>query len=384
MNEEASDLMEGNSYTDVFLRNNTAYLERLVHSKKSGFLFKVNPKLKKLYREYQETEGTDDEKNLACSKVLNAYEERLLWRLQVLRRCTVEDLKLSLKHFRSRKTIDRSDRKAKDYYSVAVIVKNEGRYLREFILFYLATGADRIYLYDNESTDDTMEVLAPFIEKGQVVYRKWPGRAVQAAAYRDAVRRTKKRTAWLAFIDADEFLFSPKGRMPEVLKAYEAYPGIGANWLMYGPNGHEKRPEGLVMDNYTATIKDYGQPVNRHTKSIVRPKYFLCMYNPHYAIYKGGRYAVSEDLENIDNYSSFSEQAGRVFTKFNHRTVFRVNHYSTRSLEDLRVKCERGYPDGSANAVFEEQLRIYRDPQTEDFTIRPYADLVRESFGAIT
>ncbi|MBP5294709.1 MAG: glycosyltransferase family 2 protein [Lachnospiraceae bacterium] len=376
--------MEANPFSDVFLRNNTAYLDRLVRSKKGGLLFRVNPKLKRLYREYQETQGTDDEKNLACAKVLDAYEERLFWRLNVWRRCAVEDLRLFLKHFRGRKTIDRSDPKARDYYSVAAIVKNECRYLREFILFYLATGADRIYLYDNESTDDTMDVIRPFIEKGQVVYRRWPGRAVQAAAYRDAARRTKRRTRWLAFIDADEFLFSPKGQMPQMLSAYEKYPGIGANWLMYGPNGHEKRPEGLVMDNYTTTIRDYGVPVNCHTKSIVQPKQFLCMFNPHYAIYKGGRFAVNEDGEIIDNFSSFSEQAGRVFTKVNHRAVFRVNHYSTRSLEDLRVKCERGYPDGSANAVFEEQLRIYRDPQTEDFTIKAYADLVRKSYGAIT
>ena len=371
-------------FIDVFLRNNISYLERLRSSGKSSFLFRINPGLKRLYKEYTETEGSDEEKNAACTKVLNAYEERLLWRANAWWRCMVQDVKLFLKHAGKRKILDHSDKHTEDTYSVAMIVKNEARYLRELILFYLATGADRIYLYDNDSTDDLMDVIAPFLEKGQVIYRKWPGRSVQTAAYRDAVRRTRRRTRWLALIDADEFLFSPKGSMPEQLKDYEAFPGVGVNWLMYGPNGHKTRPEGLVMDNYTSTIKDYGRPVNCHTKSIVHPKSVLCINNPHYALYKKGRYAVNERKEPIDNFSSFSEQAGRVFTMVNQRTVFRVNHYSTRSLEDLRIKCERGYADGSANAVFEEQLRIYRDPQTEDYTIKPYADIVRERISSYT
>ena len=380
---ERPDRMEPNPYLEVFLRNNKSYLERLILPK-SRLLFLFHPKLRRLYAEYEGAEGTDEQKNRLCANVLNAYEERFLWRLNAWFQCAREDVRLFFRQFGTRTTLDGSDRKAHDTYSVAVIVKNEARYLREFILFYLATGADRIYLYDNDSTDELMEVLDPFLKNGRVVYRKWPGSCVQTAAYRDAVRRTRGRTKWLALIDADEFLFSPKGSMPAKLRAYEAYPGVGANWLMYGPNGHDERPEGLVMDNYTATIQNYGVPVNCHTKSIVQPKKVLCINNPHYAIYKGGRFAVDERKEPIDNFSSFSEQAGRVFTPLNRRDVFRVNHYSTRSLEDLRVKCARGYADGSANAIFEEQLRIYRDPQTEDFTIRPYADAVRKEMSSFT
>ena len=168
-------------------------------------------------------------------------------------------------------------------------------------LFYQATGAEKIYLYDNDSTDNLLEVINPFLESGFVEYRFIHGSKVQCFVYRDAVRRARGRTKWLAIVDADEFLFSPKGKMPEQLKAYEEYPGVGVNWVMYGPNGHDTRPEGLVMDNYTTALADHDAIVNCHIKSIVQPARVDFIVNPHYAVYKGGRNAVNECKEEIGN-----------------------------------------------------------------------------------
>ena len=362
----------------LFLHNNERYLGRL------GILRKAllcSPRVRSLYAAYEA--ATDpDLKNRACAALLNAIQETLLWRVILRLRCGIEDLRVMLRQIGKRKTIDRSDHSRFDTYSVAVIVKNEARYIREFILFYQATGADRIYLYDNDSTDSLPEEIEPFLQSGLVVYRRWTGKKVQLAAYRDAVRRTRRRTKWLALIDADEFLFSPRGSMPDLLKAYEAYPGVCVNWLFYGPNGHEKRPEGLIMDNYTTRVEDALCPMNCHVKSIVQPKKVFCVNHVHYALYRGGQYAVNECGENMDNTCAFIGGGGRAFTAVNHKSVFRINHYSTKSLEDLAEKCRRGYPDGTPNAVFEQQLRPFADPMTEDYAIKPYADLVRARYAA--
>lgn len=357
-----------------FLTFNRTYVNRIRRSRKTRWLFAVSPKLRRLYAEC--TKGNPPEReNAALAAVLNAYEEGPIWRIKAWGDAAIEDLTLFCRQFGKRKTIDRSDKSKRDYLSVAVIVKNEARYLREFILFYMAVGADRIYLYDNDSTDDLLKVLAPFLSSGYVVYRRWPGRTVQTGAYRDAVRRTRRRTKWLALIDADEFLFSPKGLLPEQLKAYENYPGVGVNWLMYGPNGHDRRPKGLVMDQYTTTLADYGAGINCHIKSVVQPKEVFCVFHSHYAVYKGKGYAVDENGAPLDNFTT------RAFSRKNNREVFRINHYVTKSLEDLREKCQRGYPDGSPNAKFEEQLRVFEGPQSEDNTIMPYADMVRKRYG---
>ena len=357
-----------------FLTENSNRVNRLKKSWKTRWLFTVSPRLQRLY-DASVKEEDPEKKNAALAAVVNAYEEGPLWRAKNRIACVREDLSVFFRQLGKRKTIDRSDRRKKDYYSVAVIVKDEARYLREFILFYMATGADRIYLYDNDSTDNLPEVLEPFLKSGYVVYRKWPSHTVQAAAYRDAVRRTRRRTKWLALIDADEFLFSPKGPMPEQLKAFESHPGVGANWVMFGPNGHDRRPEGLVMDLYTTAPADFNHGPNCHIKSIVQPREVFSISHAHFAVYKGRGYAVGEDGVPLDN------RSGRAFSRKNNRETFRINHYCTKSLEDLEEKCRKGRADGSPNADYDGLLRQFDAPMAEDRTIRPYADVVRQKNG---
>ena len=165
-------------------------------------------------------------------------------------------------------------------------------------------------------------------------------------------------------------------RRQEQLKAFEKYPGIGANWLVYGPNGHDRRPEGLVMDNYTTTLADYNAEINCHIKSIVQPQKVFTVFHTHYAVYKGKEYAVSEDGIAVDNYGM------RAFSRKNHHDIFRINHYLTRSLEDLVDKCQRGRADGAPNADYEYTLKQVSYPLTVDYSVKPYADIVRKRMGS--
>ena len=168
--------------------------------------------------------------------------------------------------------------------------------------------------------------------------------------------------------------------MPGQLKAYEQYPGIGANWVMYGPNGHVKRPEGLVMDNYTETYADRNIPVNRHIKSIVQPDKVFTVSHPHFAIYKGRTYAVDERCNKIDNYCAYIKTVGRAFTESHQGQIFRINHYYTKSHEDLKEKCSRGFADGSGRRVFDDVIEMFDFPMEADYGIKPYADIVREKY----
>ena len=97
------------------------------------------------------------------------------------------------------------------YLSIAASVKNEGRYLREWIEYHLWAGVDHFYIYDDGSTDNTIEVLAPYIESGVVTYHYYDGRkglkgSQMTRRYRDAVARYKYCTRWMALIDSDEFM----------------------------------------------------------------------------------------------------------------------------------------------------------------------------------
>ena len=45
------------------------------------------------------------------------------------------------------------------YLAVCAIAKNEGAYFAEWIEWHLSQGVEKFYIYDNESTDNTREVL---------------------------------------------------------------------------------------------------------------------------------------------------------------------------------------------------------------------------------
>ena len=47
-------------------------------------------------------------------------------------------------------------------------MKNEARNIVEYVSHYRWQGAEKIYLIDNGSTDETLELIKPFLEDGTV------------------------------------------------------------------------------------------------------------------------------------------------------------------------------------------------------------------------
>lgn len=171
----------------------------------------------------------------------------------------------------------------KHFISIAAIMKNEGQYLVEWIEYHRLVGVNKFYIYDNESTDDTKEILKPYIESGIVTYLFWPGTSQQMPAYRDAAIRHKHDTKWLAYIDIDEFLI-PLGKQ-SVVEVLRSLPKNAAAllvpWRLFGSSGHIRKPKGLVIENYKMRWRDPS-----YDKCIVNPR-LLCELSiltgtPHY------------------------------------------------------------------------------------------------------
>src|SRR5919109_1112110 len=139
------------------------------------------------------------------------------------------------------------------YLAVSAIYLNEAPFLEEWIEFHRLVGVEKFFLYNHLSTDNHRAVLAPYVEEGIVEVTDWPHEPGQASAYQDCLDRHRRDARWIAFIDLDEFLFSPTyAPLPQVLKAYEPWPGVHVNWAVFGPSGHETRPQGLVIESYTS------------------------------------------------------------------------------------------------------------------------------------
>jgi hypothetical protein len=108
--------------------------------------------------------------------------------------------------------------------------RNEAPYLREWIEFHRLVGVERFFLYDNESTDEHQQVVAPYVSTGLATVESWSGAGLQHEAFTHCFQQHREDARWIAFIDADEFLFSPRSSVAGVLRDLEDYPGVASTW----------------------------------------------------------------------------------------------------------------------------------------------------------
>jgi hypothetical protein len=287
------------------------------------------------------------------------------------------------------------------YLSICAIFKDEAPYLPEWIEFHRLVGVERFFLYDNGSTDGGREVVEPWVRTGVVSVAECSiplGEGGQGWAYADALRRARGRTRWLAFIDLDEFLWSPgRALLPDVLRDYERHPGIVVNWQVYGSSGQSTASDGLVIERFVRRART-GWVRNRRVKSIVDPQRAVRPIGPHFFEYQDGALAVTEDHEPVrvierrawtrrmrrrlvrlplvetDPYAMRHSSANRVSVG-----RVRLNHYAVRSRQEFEQKTARHGSSRMAPRYF-----AYHDRnEVHDPALASYASEVRARLAAL-
>jgi hypothetical protein len=260
------------------------------------------------------------------------------------------------------------------YLSICSIYRDHAEYLREWIEFHRLAGVERFFLYDNESKDDHRKVLAPYVERGTVEIHDWPSPASVErgvpwgiiGAFNDCLERHRSDSRWVAFIDIDEFLFSPTGKaLPEVLAGYEQYPGVCVTRADFGTSGHHHKPPGLVTESYLRR-RSYPPGVEAHMKSIVDPARVVRCRNAHWFDYADDESAVDENEQPVASVVPFTKSQASL-------SLLRINHYVTKSEEEFRRKqaqwaaAGRPLEPGSAwfetmDSDFDEAITAYLPP----------------------
>jgi SAM-dependent methyltransferase len=227
--------------------------------------------------------------------------------------------------------------KHRAYLAVCAIFKDEAPYLREWIEFHRVVGVERFFLYNHASSDDHRGALAPYIEDGIVTLEDWQGESrpgemsIQVDVYNDGLERYRNESRWLAFIDIDEFLFSPIVQtLPELLAEYEPWPSVAANWAVYGASGHLWKPPGLVMESYLWRSADPTLETTRYFKCIVDPQRVVRCIESHRFEYTEG-VVVDERKQPIETHLTDRPRYNKL----------RINHYITKSEEEVARKFAR-------------------------------------------
>jgi Glycosyltransferase family 92 len=262
--------------------------------------------------------------------------------------------------------------RAPSYLSVCTIYRDQADALAEWIEFHRLVGAERFFLYDNFSSDSHREVLAPYIEEGTVVLHEWAVEFPEAlmTAFDHCIEQHRAESRWIAFLDIDEFLFSPTFEpVATLLTEYEQWPGVGVNWAVFGSSGHRTPPPGLVIENYLHRAAEQTRPI----KSIVDPSRTLrCLNAHHFAYREGAGSAVDENKRPIEGWITESTSFAKL----------RVNHYTTKSEADAERKMELWSKHTTRPLAKEEWVRKATElNEVLDETITYYVPALREALA---
>jgi hypothetical protein len=253
---------------------------------------------------------------------------------------------------------------------ICSVFKNEAANLEEWIDFHLNQGFTRFFLFDDKSTDQSLAILEPYVRSGVVTLGTtnddpdfiW-GR--QMAAFNLGLKQARGECKWVAFIDIDEFLFSPKGRVIDHLPRNPLVAGVAVWWRIFGSSGNKTPPPEGVLRGYTRSARfpsthaeaaEIFQSQKRsvsgqkrreisgkvlQVKSIVRPRMIR-----EYRIHQPKKYfgvLVDENGKTFDRASNLPTH-----------TKLRINHYWSKSLSELAEKEEKFRRD---TAIIDDYLK---------------------------
>lgn len=267
------------------------------------------------------------------------------------------------------------ERKASYKYKLAIVLiaKDEGDYLEEWLAFHKVMGIDHVFLYDNDSIDQTREVVQPYIDCGFVTYNLIPGERRQYDAYNHALKEYGHLCKYMAVIDADEFLL-PKNSSYQVSDVVDhAFAqdhnigAIGINWRIYGSSGHMKKEPGLVIERflYRAATECV---TNLHIKSIVKPSCVRLFDHPHYARFHKGYYTAGLHGELI----------GAWYHPVSDNDELRINHYITKSKEESDKRTARKCADDGRYKP-SDQFERFDKNDIKDAIALEYLQTVKEN-----
>jgi len=255
--------------------------------------------------------------------------------------------------------------------------RNEGLYVGEWIEYHkLVSGCPvHFYIYDNRSNDNMKDVLRPYVERGEVTYKYVDAEnQPQRQVYTDAVFHHRRDCKYMAFIDTDEFVYSVDGSsILNVLDSlFDKYSdrnmgGIFLNWLTFGSAGHEKRPEGLIIENYLY----HSEPSykgNATGKVIANPRKLKRMHIHNHEYY-------APDL-------TLNEQGDPVAWQMPqnqdcHYTYLRLHHYASKSKEEALQRAQAGYGRRAAT----QTRRSHDLNDVYDDGMLKYVDALRKAVG---
>ena len=242
---------------------------------------------------------------------------------------------------------------------ICAIIRDREQWIAEWISFHYLAGFTNFYIGLHKCSDKTEEILIDLSKKYKINIfhvEDRVGGSQQTFFYNFIQNEVAYEVDWMAYIDSDEYLFSPEQKkIGPVLDGFlqQNIYALAVQWVCFGSNKFAREPSGLIIENYRHRAPD-DFAVNKHVKSIIYQRLpgIIKFNNPH---------LVSADFQ------VFDEQLRPIDTPISpYEPTFsnlRINHYLCQSREYFEnVKKFSGNADNEAsNEIKREEWWIGHD-----------------------
>jgi hypothetical protein len=251
---------------------------------------------------------------------------------------------------------------AGQHIGIACIMRNVAPYIEEWLHFHFLAGVNHVLAYENLSDDTTRKILESY-PPDKVTVIPWALHGSdegtdrylsrQVTAYAHAVTTFGASFTRLAFIDVDEFLV-PVGHdsIPAALAAIGHHSNLSLPWLMFGHAGHDMRPEGGVLRNYThRAVTPY-----EATSPLLR---FKCIVDPCRTTTVGVHRFRTTDLgdQTANTRGEIVGNGARKQRGFFATEHLQLNHYYSLSRAETEAKIARGPVANASQAGYAARVR---------------------------
>jgi Glycosyltransferase family 92 len=283
--------------------------------------------------------------------------------------------------YRLPSALERPKAEKRHYLSTATIVRNEARYIREFVAFHRVVGVDHMLIYDDDSADGLHEELRDFIDAGFAEVLPWPrflhGKNHQYAAYQHAVAYLMNATRWLAMIDADEFLFAPaSGELKRELMKREGFAALSVYSRTFGTGGVQSLAQDEFVTERLTARAAVDHIKNRTQRTIVKPEAVEAIRSANTCVLRG------------TNKLGWDENGVPVLKtgEGGHSSdELRINHYFTRTEDDFRAKLSRQYFGKQSLGGTKLAAKTIEGASSlsveEDLSLHAYLPRLRKAYG---
>lgn len=130
------------------------------------------------------------------------------------------------------------------FLAILAMFKNESMIIGEWIEHYIWQGVNHIYLIDNDSNDDYLSIIQPYIDKGYITLYSLSEQHKQADHYNTIFKEIRNEMEWLMVCDIDEYWFGVNETISDYIKKVSNdVNSIRTYWTYFGSSGYIKQPK---------------------------------------------------------------------------------------------------------------------------------------------